>query len=290
MLAEVLARPQQPRSERVQNRRARPAPARGRVRAHHPANTPLQNVQLASVGVLEAFESFESLSSATRLLVESDLALFDVTGFEPGVMLLLGIRAATRARRHDREPRRRLARGATARPSFQPFGPLAVLTQQRRPKSPPALLHGSSGSQHEYASDWSSTPATRTISTFLYTTRCGGSDRRRTRGRRFHSRMKCSSSVHTTRATSRYGSSFASGYNRRSLSPACTTTVARLLDYGHAAARFPDSLRAHPPLCGVPRGLDLGQPVPRSLNLASACGEPLGRRADRGNEWLSRAD
>jgi hypothetical protein len=54
------------------------------------------NVRLASFDVLDAYASPASLDRAVRLLVEADLALFDVTGFEPGVMLLLGVRAATR--------------------------------------------------------------------------------------------------------------------------------------------------------------------------------------------------
>ena len=54
------------------------------------------NVRQASFSVLEAFASIESLATATRLLVEADLVLIDMTGFEPGVMLLAGIRGATR--------------------------------------------------------------------------------------------------------------------------------------------------------------------------------------------------
>jgi hypothetical protein len=54
------------------------------------------SVALAKVGVLDAFDSAKSLELASRLIIEADLALFDVTGFEPGGMLLLGIRAATR--------------------------------------------------------------------------------------------------------------------------------------------------------------------------------------------------
>jgi hypothetical protein len=53
-------------------------------------------VRQASFSVLDAFASIESLATATRLLVEADLVLLDMTGFEPGVMLLAGIRAATR--------------------------------------------------------------------------------------------------------------------------------------------------------------------------------------------------
>lgn len=54
------------------------------------------NVRLAWFDVLDAYASPASLDLAVRLLVEADLALFDVTRFEPGVMLLLGVRAATR--------------------------------------------------------------------------------------------------------------------------------------------------------------------------------------------------
>jgi hypothetical protein len=54
------------------------------------------NVRLAWFDVLDAYASPASLDLAVRLLVEADLALFDVTEFEPGVMLLLGMRAATR--------------------------------------------------------------------------------------------------------------------------------------------------------------------------------------------------
>jgi Trypsin-like peptidase domain len=54
------------------------------------------NVRFASFNVVDAYASPESLDLAVRLIVEADLALFDVTHFQPGVMFLLGIRAATR--------------------------------------------------------------------------------------------------------------------------------------------------------------------------------------------------
>lgn len=54
------------------------------------------NVSLSDFDVADAFASPASLACVVRLVVQADLALFDVTGFEPGVMLLLGIRAATR--------------------------------------------------------------------------------------------------------------------------------------------------------------------------------------------------
>jgi hypothetical protein len=49
-----------------------------------------------SFSVIDAFSSGESLDRAVRVIVEADLAVFDVTGFEPGIMLLLGIRSACR--------------------------------------------------------------------------------------------------------------------------------------------------------------------------------------------------
>jgi hypothetical protein len=52
--------------------------------------------RLAAFSVMDALDSEESFALAVRLLIEADLALVDVTGFEPGVMLLLGVRAATR--------------------------------------------------------------------------------------------------------------------------------------------------------------------------------------------------
>ena len=54
------------------------------------------NIRLASFNVLDAYASSASLELAVRIIVEADLALFDVTNFQPGVMFLLGIRAATR--------------------------------------------------------------------------------------------------------------------------------------------------------------------------------------------------
>jgi tetratricopeptide (TPR) repeat protein len=53
-------------------------------------------IKVHSFSVLDAFGSEEALDKATRAVVEADLAVFDVTGFEPGIMLLIGIRAACR--------------------------------------------------------------------------------------------------------------------------------------------------------------------------------------------------
>jgi tetratricopeptide (TPR) repeat protein len=61
-----------------------------------PQDYAYSSVALAAFGVLDAYDSAPSLNLAARLIIEADLALFDVTGFEPGIMLLLGIRAATR--------------------------------------------------------------------------------------------------------------------------------------------------------------------------------------------------
>jgi caspase domain-containing protein len=51
-------------------------------------------VSFASFSVLEALASAEALDKAARAVVEADIVVFDVTGFEPGVMLLMGIRSA----------------------------------------------------------------------------------------------------------------------------------------------------------------------------------------------------
>ncbi len=51
---------------------------------------------LATVSVLQALASADNLDRIVRALVQADLVVFDVTGFEPGVMLLAGIRSASR--------------------------------------------------------------------------------------------------------------------------------------------------------------------------------------------------
>jgi TIR domain len=53
-------------------------------------------VEPCAFSATNAFASDTELRRAIRLIIEADLALFDVTDFEPGVMLLLGVRAATR--------------------------------------------------------------------------------------------------------------------------------------------------------------------------------------------------
>lgn len=61
-----------------------------------PASYRRENVDVVAASVLDVFANRPSLNAAVRLVVEADLVLFDVTGFEPGIMLLLGMRAATR--------------------------------------------------------------------------------------------------------------------------------------------------------------------------------------------------
>ena len=53
------------------------------------------SVQLATINVHEAFDG-TVFDEVVRSVVEADLAVFDVTGFEPGMMLLMGIRGACR--------------------------------------------------------------------------------------------------------------------------------------------------------------------------------------------------
>jgi len=52
------------------------------------------SIVLSPFSVLEALESDEAFAKALRAVVEADLAVFDVTGFEPGIMLLIGVRSA----------------------------------------------------------------------------------------------------------------------------------------------------------------------------------------------------
>lgn len=53
------------------------------------------SLAMASIPIEDVFPTWDRLEDVVRLVVESDLAIFDVTGFEPGVMFLMGIRAAT---------------------------------------------------------------------------------------------------------------------------------------------------------------------------------------------------
>ncbi len=51
-------------------------------------------VAFGSFSVLETLSGEQALETAIRAIVEADLVIFDVTDFEPGVMLLVGIRSA----------------------------------------------------------------------------------------------------------------------------------------------------------------------------------------------------
>jgi hypothetical protein len=53
-------------------------------------------IRNAAVSINAALQSPETLKAVIRALIEADLAVVDVTGFEPGVMMLLGVRAACR--------------------------------------------------------------------------------------------------------------------------------------------------------------------------------------------------
>jgi hypothetical protein len=53
-------------------------------------------VRIGAFSVLDAFASDEALDTAVRALAEADLVAFDVTGFEPGIMFLVGVRSACR--------------------------------------------------------------------------------------------------------------------------------------------------------------------------------------------------
>jgi tetratricopeptide (TPR) repeat protein len=51
-------------------------------------------MRFARFNIVDALTTAETLDRAVRAVIEADLAVFDVTGFEPGVMLLMGVRAA----------------------------------------------------------------------------------------------------------------------------------------------------------------------------------------------------
>lgn len=51
---------------------------------------------LADLPVCRAFESEKSFTAAIEALCKAELAVFDLTGFQPGVLILLGIRAVAR--------------------------------------------------------------------------------------------------------------------------------------------------------------------------------------------------
>ena len=53
-------------------------------------------VHIGVFSVLDAFASGQTLDIAVRAIAEADLVVFDVTGFEPAIMLLVGVRSACR--------------------------------------------------------------------------------------------------------------------------------------------------------------------------------------------------
>jgi hypothetical protein len=67
-----------------------------KARRSRPASYSTESVRNATVSINTALLSPDTLSAVVRALVEADLAVIDITGFEPGVMMLLGIRAACR--------------------------------------------------------------------------------------------------------------------------------------------------------------------------------------------------
>jgi hypothetical protein len=67
----------------------------GRQRAP-PATFEPSNVRIGVFSILDAFASGQALDTAVKAIVEADLVVFDVSGFEPGVMLLVGVRSACR--------------------------------------------------------------------------------------------------------------------------------------------------------------------------------------------------
>ena len=67
----------------------------GRVRRLPERFVP-DSLAYCTFSVLEAFAGDEAFDKAVRALAEADLVVFDVTGFEPAMMLLAGIRSAAR--------------------------------------------------------------------------------------------------------------------------------------------------------------------------------------------------
>lgn len=59
--------------------------------AYDPAST-----LVSALSLLDVFKNKAALEAAIRTVVQADIAFFDVTRFEPGVLFLLGVRAAAR--------------------------------------------------------------------------------------------------------------------------------------------------------------------------------------------------
>ncbi len=54
------------------------------------------SISVAALSIIEVFADRPALEAAIRSIVQADIALFDVTRFEPGALFLIGVRAAAR--------------------------------------------------------------------------------------------------------------------------------------------------------------------------------------------------
>ncbi len=61
-----------------------------------PVNFEPSAIQVGVFSVLDAFANSQTLDTVVRAIAEADIVVFDVTGFEPAVMLLIGVRSACR--------------------------------------------------------------------------------------------------------------------------------------------------------------------------------------------------
>lgn len=68
----------------------------GQVRSIPDAATAAGAISTRIFAVNDVFRSADSMADTVVALTQADLAFFDVSGFEPGIMLLIGVRAATR--------------------------------------------------------------------------------------------------------------------------------------------------------------------------------------------------
>ena len=62
-----------------------------------PGDWEAANIRFARFSVLDCLEDWDSLDQAVRAVIQADIVVFDITGFEPSIMLLAGIRSAARA-------------------------------------------------------------------------------------------------------------------------------------------------------------------------------------------------
>ena len=56
----------------------------------------VDKIHVRELAVHDIFADEQNLQAAIRGVVEADLAVFDLTGWEPGIMMLIGVRSATR--------------------------------------------------------------------------------------------------------------------------------------------------------------------------------------------------